>query len=175
MINPEFEAKLGEIQMLIHQGMSALAQAERMLEHCQQRWRRERENVRWEAAGPVVNACLTVVSARYSVGRDLLLGPSRKQRHAWARHVAMYLIRTIAGEEISYPTIGNEFNRDHSTILYAVDSVQRRADREPEFARFLASMCSEATGMLAQGEESHLVGTFTNGADVDSLPADFGG
>jgi len=158
MINSEFETKLAEIQTLVHQGMSALAQAERMLEHCQQRWRREQENVRWEAAGPVVAACLTVVSARYSVGRDQLLGRSRKQRQTWARHVAMYLVRAIAGEEISYPTIASEFNRDHSTVIYAVDSVQKRADREPVFARHLETLKAEATAMLVAGAGTAIPG-----------------
>jgi len=56
------------------------------------------------------------------IGRVDLLGTSRSKHIVKARHLAMALIRKHCG--MSYPQIGRIFNRDHTTILYAVRKIE---------------------------------------------------
>ena len=51
-----------------------------------------------------------------------LIRPDRTQPLASWRQVAMYLVREHT--DLSYPAIGRVFNRDHSTVVYAVSMVR---------------------------------------------------
>ncbi|MDF1596674.1 MAG: chromosomal replication initiator protein DnaA [Acidimicrobiia bacterium] len=51
-----------------------------------------------------------------------LRAKSRRQPLVLSRQVAMYLCRELT--DLSLPQIGNLFNRDHSTVLHAVDKVK---------------------------------------------------
>lgn len=58
-----------------------------------------------------------VVAAHFDISPDALSGPSRTQDVALARHIAMYLSRSLSG--LSLPRIGENFGgRDHSTVLH---------------------------------------------------------
>ena len=49
-----------------------------------------------------------------------------------ARQVAAYVVRTITGMPMK--SIGQEFGtRDHSTIVYAIQKVESRMEKEPSF------------------------------------------
>ena len=51
-----------------------------------------------------------------------LKGPSRKSEIVMPRQIAMYLCRELT--DLSLPKIGEEFNRDHSTVMYAERKVR---------------------------------------------------
>jgi chromosomal replication initiator protein len=62
---------------------------------------------------------------------DELLSPSRAQRVAFARQVAMYLARELT--DATLPAIGRAFgNRNHTTVLHACRRVAERIAVEPE-------------------------------------------
>jgi chromosomal replication initiator protein len=53
-----------------------------------------------------------------------LRGDKRTADVAYPRHIAMYLCRELT--EASLPQIGGRFGgRDHSTVLYAVNKIER--------------------------------------------------
>jgi hypothetical protein len=59
----------------------------------------------------------------YGLTVDRLKGPERLLSVAKARHVAMYLVRTITSE--SFPEIGRYFGaRDHTTVISAVAKIK---------------------------------------------------
>ena len=50
-----------------------------------------------------------------------------------ARQIAMYLIRAMTN--LSLDEIGKVFdNRDHSTVLYSIQQVEKKMKKEPAFA-----------------------------------------
>lgn len=57
---------------------------------------------------------LAVAADAFHVHPNDLLGDDRHQTVALARHVAMYLFRL---ERLSYPEIGREMNRDHTSVM----------------------------------------------------------
>jgi len=77
----------------------------------------------------------SVVAEYYSVTVHDLVGKSRKANCTLPRHIAMYLIKSKY--DIPYKTIGGFFgNRDHSTVLSAVERIenQKKYDKELNMA-----------------------------------------
>ena len=71
---------------------------------------------------PTPQFILQKVCEHYRVDERAVLGNGRQDRLVNARHVAMYLIRTMT--EMSLKNIGQDiFRRDHSTVKYAIDRV----------------------------------------------------
>lgn len=75
-------------------------------------------------------AVLAVVSERFSVPLDALLGKSRERQTAWARQVAMYLMREETGASLFQ--IGDHLGgRDHTTIMHGCATVVKRMEADP--------------------------------------------
>jgi chromosomal replication initiator protein len=77
------------------------------------------------------------VAQHYGVRVADLKGRSNRRSIALPRQVAMYLIRDIL--ELSFPEIGRIFSKHHSTVMYAVDSVQKMRQSNPDFDATLTS------------------------------------
>ncbi len=77
------------------------------------------------------------VAHHYGVRVADLKGRSNRRSIALPRQVAMYLIRTIL--HLSFPEIGKIFSKHHSTVIYAVDSVQKARQSNPDFDATLTS------------------------------------
>ncbi len=72
---------------------------------------------------------LQTVADYYHSSVDILLGRDRSKETAWARQVAMYLIREET--EASLPTIGDMLGgRDHTTVMYGCDKVADMVERD---------------------------------------------
>ena len=71
---------------------------------------------------PTPGLIITQVSKFYNIDESLIRGVQKNKGTAEARQVAMYLIRKLTN--LSLPDIGKEFNRDHSTVLYAIRKVE---------------------------------------------------
>lgn len=67
---------------------------------------------------------MDIVSGFYNISSDELLNKGRKQEVAWARQVAMYLMRSELN--LSYPSIGEKLGgRDHTTALHAFEKINK--------------------------------------------------
>ena len=71
-----------------------------------------------------IEKILSSVAKKYGISVDDLKGKKRSREIAMARHIAIYIIRTIV--EKSYPDIGKIFNRDHSTVLASYDLIANK-------------------------------------------------
>ena len=74
------------------------------------------------SAVPTPSLIISQVCKFYSVDETVLRGTLKNKGTAEARQVAMYLIRKLTN--LSFPDIGKEFNKDHSTIIYAIKKVE---------------------------------------------------
>jgi chromosomal replication initiator protein len=77
------------------------------------------------------------VAQHYGVRVADVKGRSNRRSIALPRQVAMYLIRNLL--ELSFPEIGRIFSKHHSTVMYAVDSVQKMRQSNPDFDATLTS------------------------------------
>ncbi len=69
-----------------------------------------------------INQIQNAVCNYFSISKSDLIGSKRNSSIVYARHIAMYLCRTLTDE--SLPAIGKHFGgRDHSTVLYGCERI----------------------------------------------------
>ncbi|MFH1059650.1 MAG: chromosomal replication initiator protein DnaA [Pseudomonadota bacterium] len=78
---------------------------------------------------------LALVAAVYGLEKSLLTGKSRKRSVTRPRNIALYLCRRHTDH--SFASLGRAFNRDHSTVMYGVDQVERGLASEPKLKQEL--------------------------------------
>ena len=71
-----------------------------------------------------------VVENFYKVSHADLVGSKRSRNIVYARQVAIYLCRQML--DLTYSNIGKTFNRDHTTILYSVITVEEKLKENRE-------------------------------------------
>jgi hypothetical protein len=82
-------------------------------------------------------ACVLQIDA------DKLKSRRRTQHVAFQRQIAMYLLRRVSGA--SFPTIGEHFRRNHSTVIYAVALIERRIKRDAVFRQLVEGFEAQIT------------------------------
>jgi chromosomal replication initiator protein len=88
-----------------------------------------------------VDKIFAMVFKKYGIKKDDLVGKKRTKEIAFARHIAIYMIREVT--EMSLPNIGKLFNRDHSTILSSVELIQKRIVNDRDFEQDIQTMKRE--------------------------------
>ena len=71
---------------------------------------------------PTPSLIISEVCCFYSIEENVLRGTLKDKVTAEARQVAMYLIRELT--TLSYPDIGKEFGKDHTTVIHACKKVK---------------------------------------------------
>jgi len=66
---------------------------------------------------------VAAVAERFRLDPNDLADPSRRRKVAWPRHIAMWLC--LLDGTRSSPQVGRQFNRDHTSALYARNTVDR--------------------------------------------------
>ena len=72
---------------------------------------------------PTPSLIISQVCKFYSVDDSVLRGTLKNKGTAEARQVAIYLIRKLTN--LSTPEIGKELNKDHTTVLYSINKVEK--------------------------------------------------
>lgn len=78
------------------------------------------------------------VEKYYHLPKGSLITKKRSNDVAYPRHIAMYLAREVLNE--SYPQIGEDFNRDHSTVMNAVKKVRANLSGDEELGEKLREL-----------------------------------
>jgi hypothetical protein len=91
--------------------------------------------VRARKAMPLFEDIVSAVGEATHIAPAEIRGRSRRQRIAYARQLAMYLMRQIT--RASYPLIGDFFGRGHATVIYACESIRARLPFDAEGRRAL--------------------------------------
>ncbi len=94
-----------------------------------------------EPISVTIDKIFTSVYNRFGVKKEEIVGQKRTKNIANARHIAIYLIRNIT--EMSLPNIGKIFNRDHSTIMSSIETVQKRLATDTELSFILSEIEKE--------------------------------
>ncbi len=89
-----------------------------------------------------VAAIQKTVSHRFGLEISDLTSRRRGRQVSFPRQIAMYLSRTVA--QATYPRIAQEFgNRDHTTVMYAVRTIETRRTRDAAVDQVLVGIESE--------------------------------
>jgi chromosomal replication initiator protein len=87
--------------------------------------------VRNHQAKPDVETIQRVVAEFFHIRLADLKSKKRTQHIAFCRQVAMYLCRKLT--DCSFPAIGDQFGRDHSTVIHAYNLIARRVSNDSAF------------------------------------------
>ena len=71
---------------------------------------------------PTPGLIITQVCKFYNIDDSVIRSAKKSKGVADARQVAMYMIRQLTN--LSFPDIGKEFARDHTTVMHAVKKVE---------------------------------------------------
>lgn len=88
-----------------------------------------------------VEEIIKAVCAFYDTSYADILSSNRTQPLATARQVAMFLSRKLTGK--SLPTVADEFKRNHTTVLYGSQSIQKRLSVEPELKKSIEQITEQ--------------------------------
>lgn len=87
---------------------------------------------------PKVADIKAAVCQEYNISALDLMSHRIGRSVARPRQVAMYLARTLTA--MSLPEIGRQFDRDHTTVLFAVRTVTRIMQEDPRFAATVTAL-----------------------------------
>ena len=85
------------------------------------------------SAGVTIEKIQKTVAEFYDIRVADMLGKRRPQNIACPRQIAMFLCRRLT--QMSSNAIGEQFNRNHGTVLHAVATVEKRMKKDVEFRR----------------------------------------
>ena len=71
---------------------------------------------------PTPNLIITQVCKFYNIDDTMIRSSKKSKGIAEARQVAMYLVRQLTN--LSFPDIGKEFGKDHTTVMHSVKKVE---------------------------------------------------
>ena len=75
-----------------------------------------------------ISSVMRAVESYFKISRDELVSEKRSKNISHPRQVAMYLLRRYT--DMSYPEIGDSFNKDHTTVMYADRNIQDKMVKE---------------------------------------------
>ena len=102
-----------------------------------------------EGSRPSIKGIQQRVADHFDLTPDLLIAKTRKREVAGPRQIAMYLVKRHTKSPLK--VIGIHFgNRDHSTVIHAVQTVDRKCSEDPAFARLVESLSEEIRGSRAE-------------------------
>lgn len=78
------------------------------------------------------------VGDHFNLSVDLIKGRSRKREVVLARQMAIYLSKQLTSK--AYKQLGDEFGRDHSTIIHSFRTIQDLLDSDPSVKAAVSSL-----------------------------------
>lgn len=84
-----------------------------------------------------IEKIINEVARTYNVLPADIRGKKRSANVSAARQMTMYIIREVTG--MSMEAIGQEFSRDHSTVVYSINTMEKNIQRD----RHLKEMCDD--------------------------------
>ncbi len=88
-----------------------------------------------------------LVARHFDLTPELLIGKTRKHDIASPRQIAMYLAKRHTKSPLK--VIGLHFgNRDHSTVVHAVQRVDKKCSEDSAFARVVQALSEEIKGQI---------------------------
>ena len=96
-----------------------------------------------------IDRIIEVVAKKYGIPASDIKSRRRTKEISQARHVVIYLIRHTT--ELSLPSIGKVFGRDHTTMISSIESVEREMEKNSVFNMDIQEMLRDIGSPQMQG------------------------
>ena len=98
-----------------------------------------KERISSESTHLTIESIQRMVAEHFDLTPQLLIGKTRKQEIAGPRQIAMYLSKKLTNSSLK--VIGLHFgNRDHSTVIHAVRTVEKKRNQDLGFSHIVESL-----------------------------------
>ena len=98
-----------------------------------------------EPQSVLVDRIFKVVGEAYGVTNSDILGKKRSKEIVQARHTVIYMLSKVVN--LSSKNIANILEvKDHTTALYAINNIDKKAKTDPELAKTLSDMVKKIRG-----------------------------
>ena len=91
-----------------------------------------------------VDKIFAAVYRKYNIKREDIVSAKRTKDIANARHITVYVIRQVT--DMSLPNIGKIIDRDHSTVISSLETVEKRMAQNPVFRAEMEELVKEIKG-----------------------------
>ena len=81
----------------------------------------------------------------FDIEPEDILSQNRSKNTAYARQIAMYLMRKLTN--MSLKDVGRQFSRNHSTALNAINKIEERLETDPNTARTIRDISSNINSL----------------------------
>ncbi|MBQ7386863.1 MAG: chromosomal replication initiator protein DnaA [Clostridia bacterium] len=92
----------------------------------------------------MIERIISAVSKKYGVPVEDIKSKKKTDNIANARHVAIYIIKKLLN--LSYPSIGQIFGRDHSTVISSVNKVELNIRTKNNYEADIQSIIKDVKG-----------------------------
>ena len=82
-----------------------------------------------EPQSKTVERIISKVASKYGMTSEDIKSRKKTKEIAYARHICIYIIRNIT--DMSLPTIGKIFGRDHSTVMASLSVIDNGKKKSP--------------------------------------------
>lgn len=103
-----------------------------------------------------VATIVAAVAQVFGVSPKELLGPRRARYVSHPRQVAMVLARDLCPDK-SLPMLGREFDRDHTTIIHAIEAVAKRRKNDAELDLIIKDLEAKLSEELSDTVSDRMV------------------
>ena len=93
----------------------------------------------------MIDKIFTCIDRKYGFDKKTLVGKSRTKEIAFTRHIAIYLIRELC--EMSYPSVGKIFDRNHSTVISSCEIIEKKLATDPLFLVSISDLKKDIEGL----------------------------
>ncbi len=91
-----------------------------------------------------VDKVFAAVYKKYNIKREEIVSSKRTKEIANARHITVYVIRRIT--DMSLPNIGKIIDRDHTTVMSSLETIEKRMAQNPVFRTEMEEIVKEIKG-----------------------------
>jgi chromosomal replication initiator protein len=92
-----------------------------------------------------IGAIKDLVGGYFKVSPEEMVSRSRKKLFLQPRYISIYLIRKFTRQNLT--TIGQAFNRDAASVIYAVNSMEKNLKKNPEISKQVQFLSDQLEGM----------------------------
>ena len=92
-----------------------------------------------------VDKIFAAVHKKYNIRKEDIISNKRTKDIANARHITVYVIRSAT--DMSLPNIGKVIDRDHTTVMSSIETIEKRMAQNPVFRTEIEEMVKEIKGL----------------------------
>ena len=97
-----------------------------------------------EPTNVTIDKVFSAIFKKYNIHREEIISARRNKEIAWARHVSIYLIRTLT--DMSFPSISNIYNRHYSTIMSSFEIIENELKTDQMLQLDIADLKKDIQG-----------------------------